>query len=104
MSLPERSQERRAGSVASEASSVGMLLRGHLRDVSCSHAGALSASAEEAYRVSICGSSRHCRAQQAALLVRRSCQGCCGKGTTESPYTGHKGGTVSVYRVDIFSF
>ena len=91
MSLPERSHERRAGNVISEASIVGMLLYGHLRDVSCSHAGALSASAKQAYCVSIFGSLLHCRAQQAALLERRSCQGCCGKGTMDRSHSGHKG-------------
>ena len=54
MSLPERSHERMAGSVASEASIAGMLLRGHRKDVSCGHAGALPASAEQEPRVSIC--------------------------------------------------
>ena len=63
MSLPERSHERMAGSVASETSIVEMLLRGHLRDVSCSHAGALAASAEQACHVCTCGSLLHGRAQ-----------------------------------------
>ena len=95
MSLPERSHERRAGNVISEASIVGTLLRGHLSDVSCSHAGALSASAGQAYRVTICEFLLHCRAQQAALLVRCSCQGCCDEGTKDASHTGYKGGDIA---------